>query len=395
MLPGRQLLRVPVLARFTRTNSTLQASQPEATAESAKKRWPYKPRRPNISRDRPREWHRPLAFGVLPAYDEALKYIKADSEALKTQEQHLRAALAETKASADPNTEVVQEMEKKLEILQIQSQVNLPEVRWKAKNGMADMSKAVDRHIVEKRWREEGRLDELMERIHQMFVVPDVVPYLRPSLDLRVTYPQARKTSQGHPGKTKHMLVEPGTFLLPEQTAKPPKLYTSVFHTDTRLYTLLMVDPDVPDEANSTFQTYLHWLQPNIPLSATSSSPIADLNGHTEYIPPHPQKGTPYHRYTILLLPQKAPVSVPVLQKDQRDGFSVRDFIEKYQLDLAAGGGAFMWREAWGEAVPNIFKEFFGEFTLKLAGGSEEPRYGRPPKPDLYAEARARNKYFK
>lgn len=25
---------------------------------------------------------------------------------------------------------------------------------------------------------------------------------------------------------------------------------------------------------------------------------------HTPYIPPHAQKGSPYHRYTILLLPQ-------------------------------------------------------------------------------------------
>lgn len=385
MLSCRGLLRVPV-ARLSRTNSTVQAPELEAAAESTKKRWPYKPRRPNISRDRPREWHRPLAFGVLPAYDEALKYIKADSEKIKAQEQQLKAALAETKASAGLNAEAVQEMEKKLEILQIQSQVNLPEVRWKAKNGMADMSNAVDRHIIEKRWREEGRLDELMERIHQMFIVPDVIPYLHPSLDLRVTYPQARTTSRRQPGKTQHMLVEPGTFLLPEQTTKPPKLHTSVFHTDTRLYTLLMVDPDVPDEANGTFQTYLHWLQPNVPLSATSSSPIADPNGHTEYIPPHPQKGTPYHRYTVLLLPQKASVSVPVLQKDQRYGFSVRDFIEKYELDLSAGGGAFMWREVWSDAVPTIFKEIFG---------SEEPKYGRPPRPDRYAEARARNKYFK
>ncbi|KAI6128699.1 phosphatidylethanolamine-binding protein [Pisolithus croceorrhizus] len=378
MLSCRRLLRVPV-ARFARTNSTVQAPEPEAAAETTKKRRPYKPRRPNISRDRPREWHRPLAFGVLPAYDEALKYIKADSEALE-------AVLVKTKANADVNMEAVQEMEKKLEILQIQSQVNLPEVRWKVKNGMADMSKAVDRHIIEKRWREEGHLDELMERIHQMFVVPDVIPYLRPSLDLRVTYPQARRTSQQQPGKTQHMLVEPGTFLLPEQTTKPPKLHTSVFHTDTRLYTLLMVDPDVPDEANGTFQIYLHWLQPNVPLSATSSSPIADLNGHTEYIPPHPQKGTPYHRYTVLLLPQKAPISVPVLEKDQRCGFSVRDFIEKYELDLSAGGGAFMWREVWSDTVPTIFREILG---------SEEPKYGRPPRPDRYAEARARSKYFK
>lgn len=100
----------------------------------------------------------------------------------------------------------------------------------------ADMSNAVHRHIVEKRWREEGRLDELvsgnihapifwtqtcpqMERIHQMSVVPDVVPFLHPSLDLRVTYPEyfVRKIEHGESKKRKHELVEAGTYLHPEQ----------------------------------------------------------------------------------------------------------------------------------------------------------------------------------
>ncbi|KIM52354.1 hypothetical protein SCLCIDRAFT_56180, partial [Scleroderma citrinum Foug A] len=347
---------------------------------------PFTPRRPNISRERPREWNRPLAFGVLPAYDEALKYIKTDSEVLKTETQQLQAALEKAKAAPEPDTDVIQKMEEKLAILEIQSQVNLPEVRWKVRNGMADMSNAVHRHIIEKRWREEGRLDELMERIHQMFVVPDVVPFLHPSLDLRVTYPEhfVRRIDHGDSKKRKHAPVEPGTYLHPEQTVEPPKLYTDVFHTDTRLYTLLLVDPDVPDEANSTFQTYLHWLQPNIALSALSPSPIADMNAHTEYIPPHPQKGTHYHRYTILLLPQKSPISVPVFARDQRLGFSVRDFIETYDLDLPAGGGAFMWREVWDNAVSTVHKEVLG---------MEEPRYGKPPKPDRYAGTKGRNKY--
>lgn len=142
------------------------------------------------------------------------------------------------------------------------------------------MSKPVDRHIIEQRWREEGRLDELvgcnthppfvhsvswlqMERIHQMFVVPDVVPSLHPSVDLRVTYPEyfVGTMQNGESKKRKHALVEPGTYLHPQQvgqfvfwspeiecspkmqTIEPPKLYTDVFHTDTRLYTLLLVDP--------------------------------------------------------------------------------------------------------------------------------------------------------
>ncbi|KAG6332502.1 hypothetical protein ID866_6587 [Astraeus odoratus] len=392
MLSLRRLLQ-PRTVRLVRTSTTVGATPAEdaspasESVDTASRPRKFKPRRPNISRAHPREWHRPLAFGVLPAYDEALKYIKADSETLKGEVRNLYAKLEEAKAAPDADAEVIRKLEKKIDILEVQSHVNLPEVRWKVKNGMADMSSAVDRHIIERRWREEGRLDELMERVHQMFVVPDVVPHLHPSLDVRVTYPEyiSGRSHSDSSDKRQHKLVEPGTFLDPEQTIRPPKLYTDVFHTDTRLYTLLMVDPDVPDEANHTFQTYLHWLQPNVALSATSPSPI-DVNTHTEYIPPHPQKGTPYHRYTILLLPQKAHITVPIFDKDQRHAFSVRDFIEKYELDLSAGGGAFMWREVWSNAVTTIYSDIIGV---------EEPRYGKPPKPDRYAGSKGRNKYFK
>lgn len=104
--------------------------------------------------------------------------------------------------------------------------------------------------------------------------------------------------------------------------------------------------------------------RPNIPLSALSPSPIVDMNTHTKYIPPHPQKGTRYHRYTVLLFPQKASISVPVFSNDQRLGFSVRDFIATYDLDLSAGGGIFMWREVWDHAVSTIYRDILGKSRL-------------------------------
>jgi len=256
--------------------------------------------------------------------------------------------------------------------LEIQSEINLPEGRWKVANGMADMTRPVHRRLVEQRWREEGGLDLLMERLHQMHVVPDVLGSLNPSLDLHFVI-------RGNP-----MPVEPGVHLVPRQTKRPPRLYATVFHTDTRLYTLLMVDPDVPDEANKTYRTYVHWLKPNIPLSALSSSWIPDLDTHTPYIPPHPQRGTRYHRYTTLLLPQQSPtqeISVPVLSEKDRYGFNVRTFIEQYGLDGSKGGGAHMFREVWDPVVSSIYKDILG---------LEEPKFGRPKTENPYAGPRRR-----
>jgi large subunit ribosomal protein L35 len=57
-----------------------------------------------------------------------------------------------------------------------------------------------------------------MERIYQMNVVPDVVPDLRPTLDLQITFPIASKSS--HRGKLRYETVEPGVYLLPEQVRR-------------------------------------------------------------------------------------------------------------------------------------------------------------------------------
>ena len=100
---------------------------------------------------------------------------------------------------------------------------------------LADMTKPVYRHLAEKKWRNDGDLDLLvsgasltmhtspdcvqMERIHQMNVVPDVLPSLHPSFDLRLTFPEPPPQSVylRTRSKRQHKQVEPGVFLVSEQ----------------------------------------------------------------------------------------------------------------------------------------------------------------------------------
>lgn len=140
---------------------------------------------------------------------------------------------------------------------------------------------------------------------------------------------------------------------------------------------------DVPDPENRAFTTYLHWLQsaffistitrqltkfyrPNIPLSC-ATRPIEISEAHTPYIPPHPQRGTSYHRYVLLLLPQQSPtdpISVPALSDSDRLRFDVREFATKHGLDGSTSGGAHMWRQAWDEGVSQIYAAVLGMFLL-------------------------------
>ncbi|ESK95585.1 hypothetical protein Moror_12659 [Moniliophthora roreri MCA 2997] len=387
-----------------------------------KKRVQLPRRRPRISLQKTRKWNRPVREGILPAYDEALKVIYKDSRMLKKEvaaykveltekQKELELALkaAETGGESEKQDAVrldteLEKMREKLGILEVQSEVNLPSVRWAVANAMADTTKRSHRHLVEQRWRGDGKLDLLMERIHQMHVCPDVLPVIHPSVDLDVNVkPPVSEVPLTGPAR-RFFLVEPGSFVTSLQTLKPPTLFPHVFHADTRLYTMLMVDPDVPDEANQTFTTYLHWLKPNIPLSATHRGPITHLNTHTRYIPPHPQRGTPYHRYTILLLPNPPKTSyslnteataprgvptsktldIPVVSDKERLGFNVREFVKKWGLNAAMGGGYHMFREVWDEHVTHIYEAILGQ---------SEPHYGVPPKENRYEVFKTLKKY--
>ncbi|KAG5638189.1 hypothetical protein H0H81_001391 [Sphagnurus paluster] len=378
----------PAAAKATSAPAPAETEEPTTQGRRRRKR-PVPPQRPDISSAAPRKWNHPLAEGVLPAYDLALKLLRTDSIRLAEEADGVRReveALEAELSAGGAEVEVAREKEallekkrEKLKILEVQSQVNLPEVRWKVANAMADMRNPAHRHLVEQRWRKDGDLDLLMERIHQMKVVPDVLPDLRPTIDVHVA---ARTTKhEQNIANKRHTTVEPGTFLLPEQA-------------------------HVPDESNASFRTFLHWMKPNVPLSAAHQSRITGLNNHTPYIPPHPQRGTPYHRYVLLLLQQPAlgadtythniearaapgvPTSVtldiPPVEAEARRDFDVRAFMRRWGLDGAQGGGAHMWREVWNEKVSSIYRNVLKE---------PEPRYGRAPKADPYAELKHRKRY--
>jgi large subunit ribosomal protein L35 len=98
--------------------------------------------------------------------------------ALKEEANALQGAIARAKEAPQPDKDALQALEEKLRILEVQSEINFPQVRWKCANGMgkqvstltsrhiytalADMSRVVDRHLVEQRWRKEGPLDLLV-----------------------------------------------------------------------------------------------------------------------------------------------------------------------------------------------------------------------------------------
>jgi len=95
-------------------------------------------------------------------------------------------------------------------------------------------------------------------------------------------------------------------------------------------------------------------------------------------------------------------LDIPVIPDEIRHGFDIREFASSWGLHAANGGGAHMWREIWDDDVSMIYKDILSKLLFRLLMAAfadvfliekDEPRYGRPPKVDVYAELKHRKKY--
>ena len=125
------------------TGTTAETEQPKGK----QRQWPT--RRPHISLERPREWNRPIAKGVEPAYDYALRYILRDAQFLRKELEELQAKVKaeEAKPEGEKDEAALEEMREKVRILEVQSEINLPEVRWKARNAMGQSVAILVKHM--------------------------------------------------------------------------------------------------------------------------------------------------------------------------------------------------------------------------------------------------------
>lgn len=183
-----------------------------------------------------------------------------------------------------------------------------------------------------------------MQRLTQMHVVPDLFSHLDPTADVRLAF--------------RNCNVQPGAFVDSRVSEVPPKLNVQVFDKGERLVSIAVVDPDVPDLENDSFRTRCHFLAANIPISPTSTSiPFSKLSAESQlllsWLPPHAQKGSPYHRLAVFVLeqPEGTVVNVSELKQLARDGFNIRSFRDRQKLRPV---GAFLFRTQWDEGMAGV-----------------------------------------
>ncbi|KIW91006.1 uncharacterized protein Z519_08789 [Cladophialophora bantiana CBS 173.52] len=297
-----------------------------------------------------------IPFDELPyqCFQEARKILIADrAEKLKKIETERAriARLREVDPSTFPGGELykqrrINSMLAELEKLKILADINDPNVKRRFEDGKGDLSKPIYRYLADRKWREYPR-KVLVQRITQMKVVPDVIPNVDSILDVKIVFG--------------NRIVQPGEFVESYISESPCRLTLQSYERGEKMVTIAVVDPDVPNVETDSFDSRCHYLASNITISPTQPSvDLASLSPENQvllpWMPPYAQKGSPYHRLSIVILQQKdnIPIDLEVAkQKIQRDGFTVRSMMSRHMLSPIS---ASLFRTQWDESTAAVME---------------------------------------
>ncbi|KAL2135075.1 hypothetical protein VTI74DRAFT_9891 [Chaetomium olivicolor] len=242
-----------------------------------------------------------------------------------------------------------------VERLKILADINDPMVKRRFEDGKGDMNKPVYRYLAHRKWCSMDR-KIILQRIEQFHIVPDLLPKFEPTMDVKMTF-------RGYK-------VAPGAFLNSRITETAPTLRMQVFDKGERLFSVVVMDSDVPDAATDSFKKRLHFLATNIPWDPTKTSlPLTRLGSDSAaaspdlgalavpWLPAFAQKGAPYHRMSIFVLQHSnnAPLDAAKLKEmydgEGREGFSLKSFRDKFELNPV---GFNLFRSVWDENTADV-----------------------------------------
>ncbi|KAF6825131.1 phosphatidylethanolamine-binding protein [Colletotrichum musicola] len=182
-----------------------------------------------------------------------------------------------------------------------------------------------------------SRAAEVVSKFASARVVPDSVPGITPTVDLRVKYGNIPE-NLGNEFSALQTLQEPVIGFDPEMGYDP----------STTRYTYIQLDPDAPGPAFPLLRQYLHHIIYDI---APSCVPSQTPKTQARYMPLTPLSISP-HRYVSLLYRQPAgaytPPALSLLDDVARAPFDLEKYVQEAGLTLV--GGNFM-REGLGSSV--------------------------------------------
>jgi large subunit ribosomal protein L35 len=158
------------------------------------------------------------------------------------------------------------------------------------------MNKPIYRHLAENKWRSYKR-KVLVQRLTQMTVVPDVMPAIDPVVSTSLMF-----------GRRK---VQHGEIVDSRVSEIAPMIKIQPYDAGERLYTIAVIDPDVPNVEKDGYDFRCHYLASNIRISPTETMvKLGELSDESQvilpWLAPYSQKGIPYQRLALIIMEQPA-----------------------------------------------------------------------------------------
>lgn len=171
--------------------------------------------------------------------------------------------------------------------------------------------------------------------------------------------------------------------------ASPPKVTLQLFDSPPgtsvladpateALYTLLVLDADVPNHEAAAYEQRLLYAKADIPLSILSGETDLLTGPGTEllaYEPPAPAQGSGKHRYAFVAIAQAKGQAGAAERKLERASFDLRAFLAGAGLSADDVVAASLVRSEWTKQDD----AYIADAWVK-ARGHPAPVYGKPPK---------------
>jgi large subunit ribosomal protein L35 len=123
--------------------------------------------------------------------------------------------------------------------------INVPEVRWRFKQGDIDLRKPVHQYLYKRSWRDSMYVGKLMQRLTTMNVLPDSLPALTPKVDFRLRFNEKKFPSRVRRRTAGWRDTEAGEKLSSEILQYPPRMEIIPQYKEwwlSRKYTIVMLD---------------------------------------------------------------------------------------------------------------------------------------------------------
>ncbi|XP_072520934.1 phosphatidylethanolamine-binding protein 1-like [Salminus brasiliensis] len=148
---------------------------------------------------------------------------------------------------------------------------------------------------------------------------------------------------------------ELGKVLTPTQVQNRPTLIEWEGCDPSKLYTLILTDPDAPSREDPAIREWHHFLVVNMKGNNVSSGCVM-----SDYVGSGPPKGSGLHRYTWLVYEQPGPLhcTEPVLTNrtvDNRGKFKTANFRKKYGMGAPVAGACY--QAEWDDYVPKVYEQ--------------------------------------